>query len=376
MSIVESLNVALVGASGRGGVFRAALEANGARIHAVCDIREQTLEESAQRLGARERYTDYEQMLDRSELDAVVIGTPMPLHVPQSIAALERGIHVLCEVPAGVSIDECRRLVEVAARSDAVYMMAENYAYMRPNVAVRALARAGLFGQVYYAEGEYLHELKELNEQTPWRRRWQTGIEGVTYPTHSLGPILQWFGEDRIARVCCEGSGHHYRDPRGQPYHQESSVMLCKTAAGGLIKVRLDMLSDRPHAMTNYQLQGTDGVYESSRGGPGDRDRIWLRTLSPEVRWLDLDTLLGTRSFAQQYLPPEWANPPQAARQAGHGGGDYFEVLDFLNAIAGKAPCPIGIHEAMDMTLPGLVSQQSILQGGAWLPVPDSRQWR
>jgi hypothetical protein len=63
------------------------------------------------------------------------------------------------------------------------------------------------------------------------------------------------------------------------------------------------------------------------------------------------------------------------ARKAGHGGGDYFEIVDFVNAVTGKAPCPIGIHEAMDMTLPGLVSQQSIAQGGAWLTVPDSRQW-
>ena len=47
----------------------------------------------------------------------------------------------------------------------------------------------------------------------------------------------------------------------------------------------------------------------------------------------------------------------------------------FVDAILqGEAP-PIGIHEAMDMTLPGLVSQRSIVEGGRWLPVPDSRDW-
>jgi len=49
--------------------------------------------------------------------------------------------------------------------------------------------------------------------------------------------------------------------------------------------------------------------------------------------------------------------------------------MDFVDAIRGRKPCPIGIHEAMDMTLPGLVSQESIRQGGAWLPVPDRREW-
>lgn len=374
---VESkpIQVGIVGAAGRGGAFRQALEANGARIHAVCDINRDALDACAKQVGAAQTYADYEQMLDRAGLDAVVIGTPMPLHVPQSIMALRRNIHVLCEVPAGVSIEECRQLVQAASASRVVYMMAENYTYMKPNVLVRELARQGLFGQMYYAEGEYLHELKVKNEQTPWRRTWQTGIEGNTYPTHSLGPILQWMSGDRVVRVACEGTGHHYTDPRGKAYHSESPVMLAKTARGALIKIRIDMISDRPHAMTNYQLQGTDGAYESSRGGPGERDKIWLRRLSKEPRWFDLWSVASLDEFAQTYLPESWRNPPPEALRAGHGGGDYFEVLDFINAIRGVAPCPIGIHEAMDMTLPGLASQQSILEGGRWVNVPDSRTW-
>ncbi|HET6427878.1 MAG TPA: Gfo/Idh/MocA family oxidoreductase [Phycisphaerae bacterium] len=369
------INVGLVGAAGRGGSFLAALEAGGARIRAVCDIRADALEECKTRMGADLAYVEYDQMLSEADLDAVVIGTPMPLHVPQSIAALQRGIHVLSEVPAGVSVEECRQLVAACKASGAVYMMAENVAYTKPNVVVRALAQAGAFGEVYYAEGEYLHELKELNEVTRWRRTWQTGIDGVTYGTHSLGPILQWMAPDRVAKVCCAGSGRHYTDPRGQPYHQESAVMLCKTVRDALIKIRVDMLSDRPHAMTNYQLQGTDGAYESSRGGPGDRHKIWLRSVSREIRWLDLESLIGTDAFAEKYLPESWRNPPPEALRAGHGGGDYFEILDFLNAVRGAAPAPIGIHEAMDMTLPGLISQQSIAAGGAWMDVPESRQW-
>ncbi len=371
----QEIRVGLVGAVGRGGSFRAAFEGNGARIEAVCDTQADRLDECMHRMGARQKYVDYAEMLDRAELDAVVIGTPMPLHVEQSIAALQRGLHVLCEVPAGVNLDECRQLVQAVRASKAVYMMAENYIYTRTMMAVTNLVRQGLFGTCYYAEGEYLHELKELNEVTKWRRHWQTGIDGNTYPTHSLGPILQWMPGDRVVRVCCEGSGRHYKDPRGEFYHQESSVMLCKTARGALIKIRLDMVSDRPHAMNSYQLQGTDGVFESTRGGPGERDRLWLRSLSPAVRWLDLDTLLATREFAERFLPEGWRNPPEAARRAGHGGGDYFEVLDFINAVRGLARCPLDVDAAMDMTLPGLISQQSIAQGGAWIDVPDSRGW-
>lgn len=375
MSTLERLNVGIVGAAGRGGTFRAALESNGARVLAVCDIRADKLDECAAHFGAAEKYTDYAEMLDKSDLDAVVIGTPMPLHVPQSIAALQRNIHVLCEVPAAVSLEECYALVAACRKSKAVYMMAENYIYARPIQVVRHLAQRGLLGEIYYAEGEYLHELKELNEITPWRRHWQTGIDGITYGTHSLGPILACMPGDRVTRVCCEGSGHHYNDPRGVPYHQESAVMLCKTAKGALIKIRVDMVSDRPHAMNVHQVQGTDGVFESSRGGPGDRHGIWFRELSKEIRWHDLDELMTIDSLTERYLPPTLRDSSAEALRAGHGGGDYFEVLDFVRAIRGEIPCPIGIDAAMDMTLPGLISQQSIAQQAEWLPVPDSRKW-
>ena len=101
----------VVGAAGRGGSFRGALQAIGAEVHAVCDLNEAELEKAKSDLGARKAFTDFEQMLDEERLDTVLIGTPMQFHVPQSIIALERGVHVLSEVTAGVSIEECKDLV-------------------------------------------------------------------------------------------------------------------------------------------------------------------------------------------------------------------------------------------------------------------------
>ena len=368
---MHKIRLGIVGAGGRGASFKLACDAHEAvEIQAVCDVREETLDGTMERLGAKEKFTDCDEMLTKGDINAVIIGTPMHLHVPQTIAALEKGIHVLCEVPAGISIDECRELVQACNKSSATYMMAENYTYTRPCILVREMVARGAFGTPYYAEGEYLHELKELNETTKWRRKWQTGINGITYGTHSLGPILQWMPGDRVVSVTCAGTGHHYKDPRGDAYEAEdSSVMLCKMRSGGLVKIRVDMLSDRPHAMQNYQLQGTDGCFESARGH-GDKPVAWLRSRSEQPeRWQDLD------EFAGEFLPDWYKEGMEAAQEAGHGGGDYFEILDFIDAVLGRRPCPIGIHEAMDMTLPGLTSQQSILQERRWLPVPDSREW-
>jgi predicted dehydrogenase len=371
MSRHEWLHIGVVGAGGRGGSLAAHVGLlPQVRVHAVCDANADALPEAMHRFGAAEAYDDYTEMLSRSALDAVVIATPMPLHAPQAIAALQRDLHVLSEVPAAVSLDECRALVHACARSRGLYMLAENCNYTRASLMIAELVRKGLFGAPYYAEGEYLHELKDLNEITRWRRRWQTGINGITYPTHSLGPILQWLPGDRVVSLCCAGSGQHHRDARGELYENETScVMLCKLRSGGLVKIRVDMLSDRPHAINRYQLQGTDGAYESAIA-PGEPDRIWLRALCPDKsHWLNLQELEA------EHLPAVLREQGELAQRAGHGGGDLLTLSAFVEAIRLGRPSAIDIHTALDMTLPGLVSQQSIALDSRWLPVPDSRTW-
>jgi len=367
--MADEIKVAFAGARRSRSFFPAFRAHPDTRLVAVCDVDEAVLDEAAAAAGVSARYTVFERMLDEARPDAVVVATPMQHHASQAIAALERDISVLSEVTACVSMDEARWLVQACGRSRGSYMMAENYTYMKPNVLVRALVQAGLFGDPYYAEGEYLHALPERQRDAQgrptWRYYWQTGINGATYPTHSLGPCLQWIGE-RAERVSCIGTGR-----RTHPEHaiEDTVLLLGKTASGKLIRTRLDMLSQRPHAMTNYALQGTKGAYESARRA-GEGNWIWLQDLCDDPnRWVPLESLEA------EYLPEIWRDPPAEALQAGHGGGDYFEVMDFVAAVKGEGAPAVGIHEALDMTLPGLVSQQSIERQGEWLQVPDSRLW-
>lgn len=379
-----SLTIGIVGIGGRGQSLRPVLASrDDVEVRAVCDVDPEALSEGCELYDA-EGFLEYETMLTEAALDGVIVGTPVPYHVPQSIAALERDLHVLCEVPGSTSIDECRELVAAAARSDGVYTMTENFPYLRSNMIISNMVRDDLFGEIYFAEGEYLHDLKTLNELTPWRREWQTGLNGITYPTHSLGPILGWLN-DRIEKVTCVGSGHHYLDSRGDRYEQEdTTVMLGKTEGNALIKVRLDMLSERPDGIDNYQLQGTNGCYESARTEHGS-DRIWLDHRErpdpgTETSWEDLER------FEAEYLPDIWAEVPPDLGAAGDGDDGlafrkrvveadfvmFNEIFDHL--LSGQEP-PMGIHEALDLSLPGLVSQQSINENSAWMPVPDSRDW-
>lgn len=368
-----NLAIGIVGVS-RGRHFLAGFNAvTACQVGAVCDLVPERAEQAAREMDVEHFFTSYEEMLDSGLINAVVLGTPQNLHAPQAVMALERGIHVISEVPAATDLMQCCALVDAVRHSGATYMLAENYCYMLPNVLIRNMAERGIFGEMYFAEGEYVHELKELNEVTPWRRRWQTGRNGVTYPTHSLGPVMQWM-KQRIVSVCCLGSGHHYKDPRGDAYELEDTVlMLAKTEQGSLIKVRLDMLSDRPHNMTYYSLQGTGGCYEAPRHGPPgqtDTHKVWIKERCPNrEEWLPLLDL------QDEFLPEEWKNPPEEARSAGHGGGDYWQARDFARAVLEERPPEMDVYFALDITVPGLISEQSIALGGAPVRVPDFRHY-
>lgn len=363
---MAELKVGLVGAP-RGSAFARAFQTiRETELVALCDSNPETLARVGDRLGIARRYTEFAPMLE-SDLDLIVVATPMPLHAPQAVAALRAGKHVLSEVSAATDLEQCWDLTRAVRESSAKYMMAENYTYMKPNVLVRELARRGLFGELYFGEGEYVHELKQLNEQTPWRRKWQTGRNGCTYPTHSLGPLLQWF-DDRVVTVACFGSGHHYRDARGALYENEdTTLMICKLSRGGLVRIRLDMLSNRPHSLNYYSLQGTKGCYEAPRAA-GEQHKIWLADYSDDPnRWRSL------WEFEAEFMPEIWRDPPQEAREAGHGGSDYFEVREFVDCILHDRKPPVDLYDALDMTVPGLVSEESIRRGGQPLPVPDFR---
>jgi predicted dehydrogenase len=348
------------------------------RVQALCDIDRDGLRRDNQALGVARLFFTFEEMLDQVDLDAVVIATPMPFHVPQSMAALARGLHVLCEVTAAVSIDECRALVAACRDSEAIYMLAENMNYAREVVAVRELVKRGAFGTPYYCEGGYVGDAKDLARLTPWRRRWQLGINGIPYITHNLGPMLQWMPGERVEAVCCAGAGFQYDDPEGRPYEAEATcTMLGRTTSGRQVVIRSDFLSNRPPIGVYNDLQGTDGSYASARSphdpgrgwsqqGPPEPHRIWLKSRSATPVWEDLDAIAG------DVLPHAWTT---RAPDGPSGAYDSLLLDDFVRAIREEIPVPIGIHEAMDMTVPGLASQQSIANGGEWIDVPDSRTW-
>ena len=357
----------------RGAAFASALRLqDGVELTALCNIDAETLTRQADAMEIPQRFTSYLAMLD--VVDAVVVSTPMHLHAPQAIAALAAGKHVLSEVTACVSLNECWQLLDAAKSAAAqgiVYAMAENYCYIKSNALIREMCRKGLFGTLYFGEGEYLHEVRNLHHypdgSPTWRYYYQVGTPGSTYPTHSLGPVMQWFQavdpSERIESVVCLGTGVH-TDPEHP--HDDTSILLCRLKSGKLIKIRVDMMSNRPHHMTYYTVQGTGGVYETSRfDGSG---KVWIGDSrdGDHREWRPL-------SDFDEHLPDDWKNPPEAALKAGHGGGDFFAARDFVRACRGEEPPATDIYDALDWTAAGLCSTVSLQNGGVPIRLPDFR---
>jgi predicted dehydrogenase len=351
----------------RGQSFVAVCQAvGGATVTALYDVDEPRVRLVGAEIDARP-FTDLESFLN-ADIDAVVIASPVPFHVEQAIAALKAGKHVLSEVTSCQTVEEAEALVAAARSSSAIYMLAENYRYLDEVELLRRLHGDGRFGELYYGEGEYLHDCRDLwydeHHELTWRGR---GLLGV-YCTHSLGPLLYVTG-DRVETVSALAVPGGQFDPRVT--HAAMHLMQMVTVGGVTLRVRVDHTSPRPHQMAYYALQGTAGAAESWRGG-GDASKAWFADEHEEsatsggAEWHPLS------EQAPRYIPDRLAAPPEA-RLGGHGTSEYWMLQDFIAAVREDAPVPIDVYRGLDYTLPGVLAVQSAFANGAPLPVPDPR---
>ncbi|MBA0052026.1 Gfo/Idh/MocA family oxidoreductase [Streptomyces sp. AJS327] len=340
----------------------------GARVTALHDTDAARGREVAARAGAR--YAPSMDALLAEDVDAVVVASPVPYHAQHAVRALAAGKHVLSEVIACTSLEEARALVDAARASDAVYMLGENYRYLDEVELTRRLYADGRFGEVYYAEAEYLHDCRDLwyadDGALTWRADGRIGV----YCTHSVGPLL-YVTDDRVTSVSATTVPGGRFDPRVTAPSMHL-LHLC-TDAGRVFRVRVDHTSPRPHQMAYYALQGSAGSYESWRGN-GDTSKVWLddaheRSGCEEgARWHDLG------AFAERYIPERLAAPPEAT-VSDHGTSEYWMLPEFLEAVRGERAAPIDVHRGLDYTLPGILAAESVAAGGAAVEVPDSREW-
>ncbi|MCE5238289.1 Gfo/Idh/MocA family oxidoreductase [bacterium] len=325
-------------------------------VVACCDANEQALSRFQQELSLPDDrcFTDYGDFV-ATDLDLVFLGTPIPLHAQQAIAALEGGKHVLSEVTAASTVEDCAHLFETVRRTGRCYMLAENCCYWPFVPRWREWVQFGRLGEIVYGECEYIHDIRSLvYDPTTQTQRWRAQRAPLHYCSHSLGPMLEITG-DRIVRACGAGNSHRIL-PEGGIGGIDIQVALFETQQGAVIKLLRSSVAPRHPAYHYYSLQGTRGAVESGRRGIPGPGLLYVEGEMSEAQEIEVTTV-------DTSLPEE-------ARAGGHGTAEWALVHDFLTALeAGRKP-PLDESRAMDLTVPGLIAHQSAMQGSRWLDVP------
>lgn len=97
-------------------------------------------------------FTDYKEMIERVDLDAVIVATPHRFHAEPSIYALKRGLHVMVEKPMASSADEALEMYKAASSSNKILMVGFQNRFDNQIIAAKDLVKNGLLGKFYYGE--------------------------------------------------------------------------------------------------------------------------------------------------------------------------------------------------------------------------------
>jgi len=358
----KKVRFGVLGAGRGAGIARAMRYAPSAELIALCDMNEERLQRAAAETGVRQIYVRYEDLL-ASDVDAVIVASPMPLHVEHSVQALRAGKHVLSEVTAATSLDQCWQLLEAVKSAGLKYMLAENYNYQRPWSIVVGMVEAGLFGELYYGEADQIQEFKGGFPHPDTGYNWRTAElamrQGHQYITHNLGPLYQVFKE-RIKTVVCLGSGQRHLE---WARADSTCVVLLETEKGKLLRIRLDFFSDRPSNFTYIGLQGVNAAYEAPRG-PKDEHKVYVHGQTKPGTWQSLWDY-------EDYLSPRWKEMPSEAVNNGYDGGTPIMIEEFARCIIDDTRPPIDVVDALNITAPGLLSEVSRENGGVPVEVPE-----
>ncbi|MBT3381318.1 MAG: Gfo/Idh/MocA family oxidoreductase, partial [Lentisphaerae bacterium] len=373
--------IGIVGVGSRGThLLRTMLQFPGVQVPAVCDIvashakRAQDIVEKA--TGTRpEPYTngerDWERLIARDDLDAVVAATPWEWHTPIMVGSMRAGKIGGTEVPAALTVEECWELVRTFEETGVPCMMLENLCYFSNALALLRMVREGVFGELLHAEAGYQHDCRYLmfrNDGTlTWRGKHAAASNGNLYPTHPIGPVAQWFNINRgdrfttLSSVSSKAVGlKRYAAAKFGKDHPlatreyalgDVNTCLLQTEAGLTVTLYFDLNTPRPYDLI-LRLQGTNGIH---MGG-----KIHLEGKSPKAH-----TYEPFATYANQYAHPLWAELQQAARKhGGHGGSDYVMMYDFLKAVKNRTPFPQDVYDAATWSVITPLSMASVARGG------------
>ena len=160
MLALQQLGIGIIGCGGMGRAHAEnLLTVRDARLIAISDPDEQACRRLAGIHDVPNCYSNYHDLLARSDIDAVIITVPNAYHKAVALAALSAGKHVLLEKPLAHNVDDGMEIVRAAERSDTLIMLGFNNRFTPPARALHSAIAGGRLGTVYYAKTRWLRRL-------------------------------------------------------------------------------------------------------------------------------------------------------------------------------------------------------------------------
>jgi len=380
-------------------------------VPAICDLDPDALEKAQALIkkggqAKAEEYSGddhaYREMLQRSDLEGVIICTPWLWHTRMSVDAMRAGKYAGVEVSAANTLEECWDLVKTYEDTGVPLMILENVCYRRDVMAVLQMVREGLFGELIHARCGYQHDLRgvkfndgitpygdgvEFGEkgisESAWRTKHSLYRNGDVYPTHGVGPVATMFDINRGNRFSSMTSHasraiglHRYivNHPKGGPQHPNAALKwkqgdvitsTIETTRGETIVVTHDCNSPRPYSL-GFRVQGSAGLTEFDY----HTKRIYVEGVSPEHQWEEMD------AYLEKYDHPLWEKHGAFAAGSGHGGMDFFVDHAFVEIVKRKLEAPLDAYDAAAWSAITPLSERSIENNGEPQDFPDFTRGR
>ena len=388
---IDTVRIGIIGLGARGADTVALLpHIDGIDIRAVCDLVPQKADAAKKQLETLGFHPDtysgkedsWKQLCDRNDIDLVYIITPWALHTPMAVYAMEHGIHVGVEVPAGQTIDECWQLVETSERTKKHCMMLENCCYDFFELLTLNMARQGLFGEIVHAEGAYLHNLLEGNFSKEkywnmWRLK-ENFRNANLYPTHGLGPVAQLMNinrGDKMDYLISMSSNDFMMEPMAnelaakddfykpfanKKYRGNMNITTIRTDKGRSIMLQHDESSPNIYSRI-HKIIGTKGT-ALKYPLPG-------RLSFEGEDWISEEAY---KKLEGQYQPPIVKKVGELAKQVGgHGGMDFLMDWRTIDCLRNGLPLDEDVYDAALWSSITPLSEWSVANRSNSVTVPD-----
>lgn len=237
----ERIRIGIIGTSGYAKLLLNTLtEYDDAEFAAICGRTCSRAAELAAEHQIDQVFTDYHDMIKNGRLDGIIVASPDDLHYPMTMAALEAGLHVLCEKPMATNVEQARQMLEAAERAGAKHMIEFSWRWMPHYQYLHQLVSDGFVGQGYHYHYRFLSNTGRLNDYT-WRfdPRRSIGVLG-DLGSHMVDLAL-WISGDITGVGAHLASFSERTDPDGHPFAgaNESALLSVEFADGaqGMIHV-------------------------------------------------------------------------------------------------------------------------------------------